>query len=593
MLTVDDYAEIRLAHRDGMSIRAIAKKYRRSRRKIREALKVPEPEPYARAKTPAAPKLGAFIPVIDEILEADQSAPPKQRHTAAQVFRRIVKQGYSGGYDQVRRYVGKHRIRERETFLPLDHSPGQRAEADFGHIYVDFPDGRRMVNVLLLTWAHSYRPFAIALPTERVEAILHGMVEAFEFFGSVPRELWWDNPTTVAIAILTGRQRKLHPRYQALASHYNFNPLFCMPARGNEKPYVENRVKNLQRRWATPVPQAQDLTALNTYLRECCEQDLTRVATGQSETIGTRFEQERATAVSLPNRRFDDCISDPRKVDKYQTVAFDKNRYSVPRAFAFQAATVKAYVNHIEVVVADQTVARHDRSYASGEYRLVPHHYLMVLGRKPAYLDHTAVFKDWKLPAVFGELRDHLEKQQGEHTGSRQFIRVLQLLATHPLRRVQQAVDGCRSARWPVDLILGRTIQLSQSEARCELTLGQTESPATDCVEIQLDSRTPPRVHVPQPNLKCFDQFLVTGGHYDGEVQRSNLTLEDEPQAPPLANHVGGVREAGAGGVSGQRRLPAVLAAIDRTGTGNPRIQCIESEDQASDLPGREGLRHV
>ena len=242
MLTVEDYAEIRLAHRDGMSIRAIAKQFRRSKRKIREALKAPEPEPYTRTKPPLSPKLGAFMPIMDEILQADLSAPPKQRHTAAQLFRRLVKEGYTGGYDQVRRYVSKHRVRERETFLPLDHSPGQRAEADFGHIYVDFPDGRRLVNVLLVTWAHSYRPFAVALPTERVEAILHGMVEAFEFFGCVPRELWWDNPTTVATAILTGRQRTLHPRYQALASHYNFNPLFCMPARGNEKPHVETCV---------------------------------------------------------------------------------------------------------------------------------------------------------------------------------------------------------------------------------------------------------------------------------------------------------------------------------------------------------------
>lgn len=589
MLTVEDYAKIRRAHRDGMSIRAIAKQYHRSRRKVREALEAPEPEPYTRTKPPAAPKLGAFMPLIDEILQADQLAPPKQRHTAAQIFRRIVKEGFSGGYDQVRRYVGKHRIRERETFLPLDHAPGQRAEADFGHIYVDFPEGRRMVAVLLVTWAHSYRPFAIALPTERVEAILHGMVEAFEFFGLVPRELWWDNPTTVATAILTGRQRKLHPRYQALASHYNFDPLFCMPARGNEKPYVENRVKNLQRRWATPVPQVRDLAELNTYLRECCEQDLSRVATGQSETIGIRFEQERAAAVSLPTRRFDDCISDPRKIDKYQTVAFDNNRYSVPRTFAFQAATVKAYVNRIEVVVADQTVARHERSYASGEHLLDPRHYLVVLGRKPAYLDHTAVFKDWKLPAVFGELRDHLEKQHGTHLGPRQFIRILQLLATHPLTRVQHAVESCRSANWPVDLILGRAEQLARSEE----THGQAASPATDCVEIQLDSRTSPRVHVPQPNLKCFDQFLVTGGHYDGEVQRSIPTLEDESQTPPLADHAGGIREAGAGSSSGQRRLPAVSAATDRIGTGYQSNQHLESEDQASSLPGREGLRHV
>ena len=38
MLTVDDYATIRLAHRDGMSIREIARTFHHSRRKIRQIL---------------------------------------------------------------------------------------------------------------------------------------------------------------------------------------------------------------------------------------------------------------------------------------------------------------------------------------------------------------------------------------------------------------------------------------------------------------------------------------------------------------------------------------------------------------------------
>ena len=66
------------------------------------------------------------------------------------------------------------------------------------------------------------------------EAILHGTVAAFAFFRCVPKELWWDNPKTVATTILRGRQRELNDRWQALASHYNFEPLFCLPARGNE-----------------------------------------------------------------------------------------------------------------------------------------------------------------------------------------------------------------------------------------------------------------------------------------------------------------------------------------------------------------------
>ena len=40
MLSVDDYAKIRLAHRDGMSIRQIASTFHHSRRKVREVLRL-------------------------------------------------------------------------------------------------------------------------------------------------------------------------------------------------------------------------------------------------------------------------------------------------------------------------------------------------------------------------------------------------------------------------------------------------------------------------------------------------------------------------------------------------------------------------
>jgi hypothetical protein len=42
---VDDYAKLRTAHRDGMTIRQIARTFHDSRRKVRDALASPEPTP--------------------------------------------------------------------------------------------------------------------------------------------------------------------------------------------------------------------------------------------------------------------------------------------------------------------------------------------------------------------------------------------------------------------------------------------------------------------------------------------------------------------------------------------------------------------
>lgn len=421
MLTVDDYARIRRAYRDGMSLRAIARTFRHTRRTIRQAIRDPEPRPYTRTGTPAAPKLDPVKAVVDETLAADEQAPRKQRHTATQIHRRLVPEhGYQGGYDQVRRYIGSKRGRERETFIPLGHDPGRRAEADFGHIHVDLPDGRRPVPVLIVTWAFSYRAFAIALPTERTGAVLHGLAEAFASFGCVPKGLRWDNPTTVAVQVLKGRERALNGRYKALASHYNLEPLFRMPARGNEKPHVENRVKDLERRWATPVPRVRDLAELNEHLRRCCLEDPNRTATGQTDTIADRFGRDRAAALTLPRRPFDACLDAPAKVDKYQTVRFDNVPYSVPRACAFRAVTVKAYVDRITVVAAGQVVARHARSHERGAMVLDPLHYLTTLSRKPACLDHAPVYRDWALPPAFAELRRSLDLRCDEtQCGSR------------------------------------------------------------------------------------------------------------------------------------------------------------------------------
>jgi len=532
MLTVEDYRQIRTAHRDGLSIRRIARTYHHSRRKIRQVLQEPQPRPYTRQKAPPAPKLGPYQALIRQILADDEQAPRKQRHTAVKMYRRLRDEyGYTGGYDQVRRYVQRQRKKSRETFIPLTHPPGRRLEADFGHIYVDFPEGRRQVPVLLNTWSFSSFRFAMALPTERTEAILAGMVEAFEFFGCVPWEVWWDNPKTVVQTVLKGRRRLIHNLYEALASHYRFDPLFCMVARGNEKPYVENSVYDLQRDWGTPVPKVQDLDELNQYLRQCCLRKLDHTVSGQSETIRQRFEREKAEALPLPARAFDACVAEEAKVDKYQTVRYDTNRYTVPRRWAFEKVTVKAYIDRIKVVARGTVIASHGRSYQRGQLIVQEEHYLAILGRRPAALDHSAVFRQWKLPPCFAELRDDLETRYGGSAGVRQYIRVLQLLAEHPAHRVQQAIEQCRrKALLHADLIIQAAQRLA---ARQTLSNPPPE-------ELPLLGQVC-QVQVAPPDLNRFDQLLFTFEGELNDVPQRTALITSAPQAITTAGDPGRV----------------------------------------------------
>ena len=534
MLTVDHYARIRQLYRDGLTIRQIAEQLHHSPKTILKALQNPEPMPASPSAPRTAPVFGPFHAFVDEVVAADETAPRKQRHSAAQIYRRLVAdKGYTGKYDQVRRYLQKMRVDRRETFIPLEHRPGTRAEADFGHIHVDFPDGRRQVPVLIVTWSYSNAPFAIALPTERTEAILHGLVEAFAFFGCVPVELWWDNPKTVVIHLFQGRQRTLHPRYAALASHYPFTAKFCLPATATEKPRVEKRVFDLPRQWATPVPRVGDVAELNRHLRGCTLAARERTCGDNAVSVGVRFEQDKAAALPLPQRPFDACVFQPGQVDKYQTAPFDGNRYSVPRRWAFRTVTVKGYVDRIEIVADSQVIATHTRRYGRGEKVLDPRHFLAVLQRKPAMLELAPVYRDWQLPAAFADLRRDLEARLGPHTGTRQYIRVLQLLAHHSVERVEHGIRSCQT-RGSTDAV-AITTAVEQLICNSDIALS-VKSPLTTA-----------KVAVPLPDLSQFDQLLSHSSKgADKHERRQCPDAESQSQAAAAADDAGRVGEAGA-----------------------------------------------
>ena len=78
---------------------------------------------------------------IRGVLEADQNAPRKQRHTGKRIFERLVEEhGFTGSYRSVTAEVAKCRqdlgITSSQTFKELKWAPGS-AQVDFGKIDAD------------------------------------------------------------------------------------------------------------------------------------------------------------------------------------------------------------------------------------------------------------------------------------------------------------------------------------------------------------------------------------------------------------------------------------------------------------------------
>src|SRR5215217_2945331 len=99
MKVVDLYARVRRAcHAEGMSQREAARRFGIDPKTVAKMLRHAVPPGYRRSKPPARPKLDAFTAAIDAILEADLSAPSKQRHTAKRIHERLrAEHGFAGG----------------------------------------------------------------------------------------------------------------------------------------------------------------------------------------------------------------------------------------------------------------------------------------------------------------------------------------------------------------------------------------------------------------------------------------------------------------------------------------------------------------
>jgi hypothetical protein len=287
---------------------------------------------------------------------------------------------------------------------------------------------------------HSDALFVQAFGQARTEMFWEFHNRAFEYFGGVPRRISYDNDKVLVAAVIGKRARRLTEGFLQLQSHYRFAEHFCGVNRPNEKGVVEGTVKFARLKYFVPVPQVGDLEELNARLVEQCRQDLSRRLRGQRANKSVLLGEDQAAFLPLPEVPFDACRKSFARACALSLVRFDTNDYSVPTAYAYHDLVVKGYVDRVEVCCADQVIARHERCWGREQYCLEPVHYLALLERKPGALDYGRPFADWDLPDCFGVLRARLEHEFGGE-GTREYIRVLKLLADHSLADLAQAIE--------------------------------------------------------------------------------------------------------------------------------------------------------
>jgi len=77
---------------------------------------------------------------------------------------------------------------------------------------------------------------------------------ALSAFGGIPARGIYDNMKTAVDKVGRGKERVINKRFQAMVSHYLFEPEFCNPAAGWEKGQVQKGVQDARHRVRQDVP---------------------------------------------------------------------------------------------------------------------------------------------------------------------------------------------------------------------------------------------------------------------------------------------------------------------------------------------------
>lgn len=293
--------EIRIRARQGQSKKRIARELGVSINTVRRYLRDEAVGGYP-ARAPRPTRLEPFEPYLRERV----SAARPHWIPATVLLRELQGRGYTGGISQLKAWLAPLKAVKVDPVVRFETAPGVQMQADFTTVR----RGRAPLKAFVATLGYS-RATAVRFVANETSATLLACLEAaFAAFGGVPREVLFDNASTIVVerdAYGPGRHR-WHAGLLALAERYGFHPRVCRPYRARTKGKVERFNGYLKGSFVVPLAATLksaglhlDVDAANAHVGRWLEtvaHQRIHATTGVSPAV--RLTEERHALLPLP-----------------------------------------------------------------------------------------------------------------------------------------------------------------------------------------------------------------------------------------------------------------------------------------------------
>jgi len=368
--------------------------------------------------------------LINEQLQENQRK--RQQGLRKQIKRKIdihqflVGQGHSIGYTTVCNYIHSKAVHQQEAFIRQEYIPGEECEFDWAEIKLQIAGVQKRLYLAVFTSSYSNYRFSMLFHRQDTLAFMEAHNAFFSHMGGVFQEMVYDN-MRVAVREFVGRHEKTPTEALLnLSGWFHFRFRFCNVRKGNEKGHVERSVEYIRRKAFSGRDEFDTLDQAQTHLLTTCEQ-INRMPGTTKKIPVEELLQERPMLWKYPGAM--ECfVTVALKVDKYATICYGTNHYSVPDRYCGKMVDVKIYSSELQVFFAHGLVCILQRNYGKYQWGLDLDHYLVTLSRKPGALHGSqalsqappavkTVYKTWFLntPREFIELLLYCQQNQVGH----------------------------------------------------------------------------------------------------------------------------------------------------------------------------------
>lgn len=290
----------------------------------------------------------------------------------------ILKEEYGvlSTYVNLCKYIQKHFPNPVEAFGVQMVTPGEVAEIDFGYLGMLPGIEGRLVKTfgLAVVLGYSRLDYYAIVYDQKLETLCRELVNAFSYFGGVPKRLKVDNMKT---AVLRNQHYDLtlNQDFLEFANHYGTVVIPCTPYSPEQKGKVEGAIKYLQINFIAGRT-FQDGADIKSQLRNWMDNYANQRIHGTTRKVPMQvfLAQEKEKLQALPYEEFSFFNRSIRIVAPNCHVHFENNYYSVPASLVGKEVTVRWNEHLVRIICHGEQIALHSRSTGLGNYATERNH---------------------------------------------------------------------------------------------------------------------------------------------------------------------------------------------------------------------------